>query len=144
MRQEKNSVLEKLGIGIWYKTTYARTITEADIIEMSRISGDFAPIHINKEFADKTLFKGCIVHGVFTEALLSAAMSKLPGIVITIDQSIRFLKPVKAGDTITAIVEVTDISVGKAIITLKQTCLNQNSEVVVDGEGKCKIYLPPD
>ncbi|MFC1920702.1 MaoC family dehydratase [Chloroflexota bacterium] len=143
MTTKDNSVLRELNINIGNKTSYAKTITETDILDIARISGDFASIHIDKEFASKTLFNDCIAHGVFSQALLSAAMAKLPGIVITITQYVRFLKPIRAGDTITAVVEVTDLRTAEAIITLKQTCYNQNNEVVVDGEGKCKLYMPP-
>ena len=136
-------ILEKLGVDIGYKTTHVKTVTEADINLFAEVSGDFNPVHISEEYARKTFFDGRIAHGVIAIGLLSAAMAKLPGLVVFLSQSVRFLKPVRIGDTITAIAEVIETRKDKGIVTLKITCINQEGETVVDGEATCRLYQPP-
>ena len=143
MVEEGSSILEKLGVDIGFKTTHIKTITEADIKLFADVSGDFNPVHMNEEYAKKTLFGGRIAHGVIALGLLSAAMAKLPGLSVFLSQSVKFLKPVRIGDTITAIVEVTESRPDKGIVTLKNNCVNQNGEMVVEGEATVRIYEEP-
>ena len=143
MAEKDTSILEKLGVDIGYKTTHMKTVTEADINLFAEVSGDFNPVHISEEYAKKTFFGGRIAHGVIAIGLLSAAMAKLPGLVVFLSQSVRFLKPVRIGDTITAIAEVIEARKEKGIVTLKNTCINQEGETVVEGEAMCRLYQPP-
>jgi len=143
MAEKDVSILDKLGVDIGYKTTHVKTITENDIELFAEVSGDFNPVHVSEEYAKKTFFGGRIAHGALAQALLSAAMAKLPGLVIFLSQSVRFLKPVRIGDTITAIAEVIDTRRDKGIVTLKNTCINQNGETVVEGEATCRLYEAP-
>ena len=101
------------------------------------------PIHMDEEYAKKTLFGGRIAHGVISLGLLSAAMAQLPGLPIFMSQSVKFVKPVSIGDTITASVEVIDMRPDKGIVTLKNTCANQEGEVVIEGEAKCRLFERP-
>jgi len=143
MVEKSESILDKLGVDIGFKTTHMKTITEADINHFAEVSGDFNPVHMREEYAKKTFFRGRIAHGVIPIGLLSAAMAKLPGLVIFLSQSVRFLKPVRIGDTITAIAEVIDTQRDKGIVTLKNTCVNQNEETVITGEATVRLYEPP-
>lgn len=143
MTEKSESILDKLGVDVGFKTTHMKTITEADIVLFAGVSGDFNPVHMCQEYAKKTFFGGRIAHGVIPIGLLSAAMAKLPGLVIFLSQSVRFLKPVRIGDTITAIAEVIDTRRDKGIVTLKNTCINQSGETVVEGEATCRLYEAP-
>lgn len=143
MAEREMSILEKLGVDVGYKTSHMKTVTEADIVLFAGVSGDFNPLHVCEEYAKKTFFEGRIAHGALAQALLSATMAKLPGLVIFLSQSVRFLKPVRIGDTITAIAEVIETRPDKGIVTLKNTCTNQKGETVVEGEAACRLYLPP-
>ena len=143
MAEEDMSILEKLGVDIGYKTTHAKTITEADIIQFAEVSGDYNPVHMSEEFAKKTFFEGRVAHGVIAIGLISAAVAKLPGLVILLSHSSRFLKPVRIGDTITAVAEVVNTREDKGIVTLKNTCTNQNGEVTVEGETVARLYEAP-
>ena len=137
------SILDKLGVDVGYKTTHTKTITEADIVLFAGVSGDFNPVRIAEEYAKKTMFGGRIAHGIIAVALVSPSVAKLPGLVILISQSSRFLKPVRIGDTITAICEVTAARKDKGIVTLKSTCANQKGEVVLEGETVVRLYEAP-
>jgi len=143
MAEESIPILDKLGVDIGYKTTHTKTITEADINGFADISGDFNPVHMDEEYAKKTFFGGRIAHGIIPVSLISAAGAKLPGLVILLSHSSRFLKPVKIGDTITAEAEVTAARKDKGIVTLKTTCTNQNGEMVVDGETTVRLFEAP-
>jgi 3-hydroxybutyryl-CoA dehydratase len=141
MTQE--SILEKLGVDVGTKVSHVKTITEADIVLFAGVSGDFNPVHVCEEYAKKTFFGSRIAHGVIPMGLLSAAMAKLPGLVIFLSDSNRFLAPVRIGDTITATGEVTNVRKDKGIVTLRATCTNQKGEKVVEGEWTVRLYEAP-
>jgi 3-hydroxybutyryl-CoA dehydratase len=113
------------------------TVTVEDIEMFGKMSGDYNPLHFNEVWAKTTMFKGRIAHGLLTAAFVSTAIGmKLPGPgTIYLGQSMKFRKPVRIGDTITARVEVASKNDEKERITLKTTCVNQDNEVVLDGEA---------
>jgi 3-hydroxybutyryl-CoA dehydratase len=143
MVEKAKTLLEKLGVDVGYKTSHVKTISESDIDGFADISGDFNPVHMSEEYAQQTVFSGRIAHGVIAVALLSAAIAKLPGLVILLSNSSRFLKPVRIGDTITALAEVTNTRKKSGIITLKSTCTNQNGKAVVESETTVRLYEAP-
>ncbi len=143
MAEKSGSILDKLGVDIGFKTTHEKTITEKDIDNFAEVSGDFNPIHMSQEYAEKTFFGGRIAHGVISIGLISAALAKIPGLVIYLSQTVKFLKPVRIGDTITVIAEVVEARKDKGIITLNNTCLNQGGETVVEGESVLRLYEVP-
>lgn len=115
-----------------------KTITEADVVNYAGLSLDINPIHLNNEYAKKSIFKERIAHGMLTSGLISAVLgTKLPGEgSIYLSQTLKFVAPVKIGDTVTAKAEIIDINSEKRIVTLKTTCVNQDKNIVVDGEAK--------
>ena len=143
MTEKDMPILDKLGVDIGYKTTHVKTVTEKDIELFAEVSGDYNPVHMQEEFARKTFFGGRIAHGVFALGLLSAAGAKLPGLIILLSMSSKFLKPVKIGDTITAVAEVVAARKDKGIVTLKNTCTNQSGEVVIEGETMVMLSEAP-
>jgi len=144
MAEGEISVLDKLGVDIGYKTSVTKTITETDIVMFAGISTDLNPLHINENYAKKTFFGSRIAHGVLSLALVSAAGTELPGLVILLSMSGKFLKPVRIGDTITAATEVVAVRKDKAIVTMQTNCTNQNGEVVVEGETVVKLLEEPE
>ncbi|MBA2352881.1 MAG: MaoC family dehydratase [Burkholderiales bacterium] len=72
--------------------SFAKTITEADIVLFAGVSGDNNAMHINEEFASSTQFQGRIAHGMLTASVISAAIAnKLPGPgTIYLGQNLRF------------------------------------------------------
>ncbi len=119
---------------------YGKTITDADIVMFSGISGDINPAHLNKEFANETIFEGRIAHGMLTASLISTVVgTKLPGPgCIYVNQALRFKAPVRAGDTVTARVTVTKLVPEKRLVELKTVCL-VNKKVVIDGEATVMV-----
>jgi acyl dehydratase len=99
--------------------------------------GDHNPLHSDPDYAAGTPFKEPIAPGVFTAGLISAAIgTKLPGPgAVYLSQSLKFLKPVKLGDVITARVTVVEVLRERNRIRLATVCLNQRGEEVLTGEA---------
>ncbi len=127
-------------IKIGAEASFAKTITEGDVVQYAGITGDFNPIHIDAEYARQSMFKERVAHGMLVSGLISAVLgTQLPGPnSIYLGQELKFTAPVKIGDTVTAVVTVTGKRDDKRIITLKTTVSNQRGEVVVDGSAVVK------
>ncbi|MGO8885530.1 MAG: MaoC family dehydratase [Streptosporangiaceae bacterium] len=127
-------------INVGDEASFAKTITEGDVVQYAGITGDFNPIHINSEYARESMFKERIAHGMLVSGLISAVLgTQLPGPnSIYLGQNLKFTAPVKFGDTVTAVVTVTEKRDDKRIITLKTTVSNQHGDVVVDGSAVVK------
>jgi 3-hydroxybutyryl-CoA dehydratase len=123
----------ELKIGDSAQTT--KTITESDIELFARATGDFNPVHLDQAYAEKTMFKGKIAHGLLSVGLFSAVLGNiLPGHgTIYLSQEVKFLAPVKIGDTITARVEVVEMVPEKNRAKFRTTCTTQDGKLVVDG-----------
>jgi 3-hydroxybutyryl-CoA dehydratase len=132
--------IDKLNIGDTAK--FAKTVSESDIYLYAGITGDFNPAHINEDYAKNTFFKTRIAHGMLSAGFISTVIgNELPGTgSIYVKQDLRFLAPVRIGDTITARVEVIEIMDGKNRVRLKTVCVNQEGRQVLDGEA---IVSPP-
>jgi 3-hydroxybutyryl-CoA dehydratase len=113
----------------------SKTITEADIELFAKATGDFNPVHLDQAYAEKTMFKGRIAHGLLSVGLLSSILGNiLPGHgTIYLSQEVKFLAPVRIGDTITAGVEVIELISEKNRAKFRTTCMNQDGKLVVDG-----------
>ncbi len=127
-------------IAIGDDASFAKTITESDIVHYAGLTGDFNPIHIDAEYARQSMFKERVAHGMLVSGLISAVLgTQLPGPnSIYLGQNLKFTAPVKIGDTVTAVVTVTEKRDDKRIITLQTTVSNQHGEVVVDGSAVVK------
>ncbi len=121
--------------------TFAKTVTDADIVLYSGVSGDTNPVHLDDEYAAATPFKGRIAHGLLTASFISAVLgARMPGPgAIYVSQTLKFKAPVRPGDTVTAKCEVTAIDRAKRRVTLSTTCLVKDKPVV-EGEA---VVMPP-
>jgi 3-hydroxybutyryl-CoA dehydratase len=133
---------EDLEIGM--TDVYSRTITESDIVLFCGISGDTNPIHLNRDYAARTRFRGPIAHGMLSASLISTVLgTKLPGPgVIYVSQNCRFRAPVRAGDTVVARATVTGLMVEKRFAWLETTC-QVGAKVVIDGEAVVMVPSRP-
>jgi 3-hydroxybutyryl-CoA dehydratase len=115
---------------------YAKTISEADVVLFAGISGDVNPVHLNKEFADRTMFRGRIAHGMLTASFISTVIgTKLPGPgCIYVSQNLKFKAPVRVGDTVNARVTITSVDEARGRIAVETTCTVGNV-VVIAGEA---------
>jgi 3-hydroxybutyryl-CoA dehydratase len=124
---------------------FSKTVSESDIYQFAGITGDYNPAHVNEEYAKKTFFKTRIAHGILTAGFISTTIgTKLPGTgSIYVKQTLRFLAPVRIGDTITARVEIIEIMDGKNRVRLKTVCVNQDGTQILDGEAVVSPPKPP-
>ena len=121
---------------------FSKKITEKDLQHFAKATGDFNPIHFDQAYAEKTTFKGRIAHGILSVGFISAVFGNIfpgPG-TIYLSQEVRFLAPVRIGDTITATVEVMEINLEKNRAKFKTVCTNQNGKEVVSGTA---WVMPP-
>jgi 3-hydroxybutyryl-CoA dehydratase len=117
-----------------------KQVTEDDVDTFARVTGDYNPMHVDEEFAEKTTFHKRIAHGMLSAGLISACIgNKMPGPgAIYLNQTLRFNKPVYFGDVLVATVKVERID-QKAhfqIATLSTIVTNQNGDVVTEGEAQ--------
>lgn len=114
-----------------------RVVEEDDLAAFIEAVGDHNPVHRDAHYAATTPFKGPIVPGIFTAGLISAVIgTQLPGPgAIYLSQSLKFVKPVRAGDVITARVEVLEVIRERNRIRLGTVCVNQRGEEVLSGEA---------
>lgn len=137
--------IEQLSIG--QTASFSKTVTESDIYLFAGVTGDINPAHVNEAYASKTFFKGRIAHGMLSAGFISAVLGMQlpgPGTIIYLEQNLRFLFPVRPGDTITATVEVVDLDPTKNTALLRTICTNQDGKQVVDGLAKVKPPLPTE
>jgi 3-hydroxybutyryl-CoA dehydratase len=132
--------IDQLKVGDTAK--FSKTISESDVYLFAGVTGDLNPAHINEDYAKDTYFKTRVAHGMLSASFISTVIgTMLPGPgTIYMRQEVSFLKPVKIGDTVTAIVEIAEIMADKKRIRLKTYCINQEDKKVVDGEA---IVSPP-
>jgi 3-hydroxybutyryl-CoA dehydratase len=116
--------------------SFAKTVTEADILLFSAVSGDINPVHLDAEYAATTPFKGRIAHGMLSAGLISAVLgTKMPGPgTIYLNQSLRFRAPVHIGATVTAKVTITKLEPERKRVTLETVC-TVGGKTVVEGEA---------
>ena len=114
-----------------------KIVTQEDIEKFADLSGDHNPIHLDEEHAKGTRFGRRIAHGMLTSSLISNVIgNELPGVgSIYLSQTLQFLAPVFAGDTITARATVTSVREDKPIVKLETVCSNQREEIVIKGEA---------
>jgi acyl dehydratase len=114
-----------------------RVVEQAEIASFVRAVGDYNPVHSDPAYAAGTPFKAPIAPGIYTAGLISAVIgTQLPGPgAIYLSQSLKFHKPVKAGDRITARVEITEVLRERNRIRLHTVCVNQQDEDVLSGEA---------
>ena len=121
-----------------------KTVTETDVILYAGITGDNNPVHINDIEAKASRFGQRLVHGMLTAGFISAVLGTcLPGRgAIYMGQTLKFLRPVHIGDTVTAIGEVIAKNEEKRQITMHTTVVNQDGKMVIDGEALA--FLPAE
>lgn len=117
----------------------SRAITVRDIELFTELSGDRNPIHYDAELAERTRFGGIVVQGGVTTAILNAVVAEeLPGpgsVFLQLD--LRFLAPVRPGDTITGSVTVTSLRDDKPVTGLDVAVVRDDGTVAVDGAAVC-------
>ncbi|WP_417259462.1 MaoC family dehydratase [Celeribacter sp.] len=113
-----------------------KVVTDRDIELFAEVSTDRNPVHLDDDYARDTIFEGRIAHGMLTAGLISAVIGEqLPGHgTIYLGQTLKFMAPVRPGDTVLAEVTVTDIIHAKRRVSLECRC-TVGDTVVLKGEA---------
>ena len=120
------------------RAEFEKTVTAEDVDAFARVTGDTNPLHRDAAYAAKTRFKEPIAHGMLSAGYISAVLgTKLAPscCAVYVSQTLRFIRPVKIGDTIKAVAEVKGVEPEKRLYTIETDCFNQHGEPVVKGEA---------
>lgn len=87
------------------------TVSEQDVVDFARVSGDNNPLHMDEDYAKTTQFKGRIAHGALSASYISAILGNdLPGPgAVFMELNLKFVRPVRIGDTVTSTAEVIEM-----------------------------------
>jgi len=129
-------------INIGDSASVSKTVSETDVYLFAGITGDLNPAHTNEVAASKTMFGGRIAHGMLSAGFISAVLGmQLPGPgTIYLGQELKFTKPVRIGDTVTATCTVVEKDDAKNRLKLETICTNQDGDIVVKGMA---TVMPP-
>lgn len=132
--------IEEMKLGDCASVT--KTVTETDVYLFAGITGDLNPAHTDEVSASQTRFGGRIAHGILGAGFISAVLGmKLPGPgTIYLGQELKFTKPVRIGDTITATCTVKELLPEKNIAKFETVCTNQRGDTVITGMA---TTMPP-
>ncbi len=128
--------------------TYGRTLTEADVVIFASMTGAVNPLFLDEEYAKRTRFGGRIAPGLLTLSVVLGLIYQLPqgffteGFVALLEARGSFLAPVKAGDTLSARVRVSEkkeVSGGRGIVVLSYQAFNQGGQKVSEGEFRIMV-----
>ena len=130
---------EDLQLGM--EASFARTVTEQDIVTFAAVTGDKNPVHLDAAYAAKTMFKERIAHGMLTAGYISAVFGmELPGPgAIYVSQTLNFRGPVKIGDKVIAMVRVAELIAAKRRARFDCVCSVDGKPVL---EGEAILMVP--
>ena len=122
-----------------------RKITEKDIDNFAKLTGDNNPVHTNLDFAKKTIFKQKVAHGFLSASLISTLIAtKLPGPgSIYLSQNLKFLAPVFIDDLVRVKVTVEEIDQEKKKVKLQTECF-KNEKKIISGEAVVLVNSKKD
>jgi CBS domain-containing protein/acyl dehydratase len=121
-------------IDVGDRLRFAKTLDDEEVREFADASGDTNRLHLDEEYAAGTRFGRRIVHGTLVAGTISAALARLPGLVIYLSQELSYLGPVDIGERVTAECEVVE-DIGRDRYRLSTAVSDSDDETVVDGEA---------
>ena len=98
-------------LAVGMQVAIQNTVSEQDVIDFARVSGDYNPLHMDEEYAKTTQFKGRIAHGALSASYISAILGNdLPGPgAVFMELNLKFVRPVRIGDTVISTAEVIEM-----------------------------------
>ena len=121
---------------------FTRTLADEDVQAFARASGDTNPLHLDDEYAEQTRFGGRIAHGTLVGGLISAALARMPGLVVYLSQNLEFRNPVPVGGRVTADCEIVE-DLGNSQYRLS-TVVRDDGTTIIDGEAVVLIDDVPE
>ena len=129
----ENRTFDEIRVGD--SASLVRTLTDQDLRLFAAVSGDVNPTHVDEEYARRFLSGRLVGHSLWSGALISGVLgTKLPGPgTVYVSQDLRFLGPVRVGDTVTATVTARAKRADGHIVEFDCRCVNQHGEAVAAG-----------
>jgi len=121
-------------IGVGDTVRFPKTLSAADTEAFAAASGDTNRLHPDEGFAAASRFGERIAHGTLVVETVSAALARLPGLIVDLSQDVSYLGPVPVGARVTAECEVVG-SLRKGRFRLTTAVRTDDGETVVDGEA---------
>lgn len=139
---------DEIEIGDSY-TSPGRTVTEADLVNFSALTGDWYPLHTNIEWAKSSIFGERVAHGLLVLSYAFGLLPLEPGPIVAFYgmDKVRFFLPTKIGDTIKVTSELKEKEErgdDLGLATFHMTILNQRDEVVAKTINKVLLKRRPD
>jgi len=131
--------LEQIQVGQTFELTH--TITQEDVNAFAALTGDYNPVHMDPQFAKRTLFGKPVVHGMLTASFISTMIGLFipgPGALWT-SQTIEFLNPTYIGDVIKVMAKVRAKSAATRMISLEISIFNQDDTKLVAGDSTVRL-----
>lgn len=136
-----------LAIGDWWETG-GIMVTEAQIQAFAGVSGDFYDVHMDDAFAQDMGFEGRIAHGLLVVSLVDGLKTRATvqlEIIASLGWDMRFDKPVRAGDRLSARFRITELretsTSGRGIATLEVAVRNQHDVKVQSGRHQTMVMM---
>ena len=130
---------EELQVGDEFVHLPARTVTETDNLLFTTLTVNTQPLHLDEEFAKRTVHGKILVNSIFTLGLvigLSVSDTTLGTTIgnLGFDKT-TFPNPVFIGDTISASTKVLEkreskTKTDRGIVTFEHTARNQHNDIV--------------
>ena len=130
----------RAALSVGDRVEFSKRLTDDDVRSFATASGDTNPLHLDDEYAEETMFGERIVHGTLVSGLISAALARLPGLVVYLSQDEEFHNPVSIGDRVTAECEIVE-DLGGNRYRLRTTVTN-GEETAIDGEAVVMLDEP--
>jgi 3-hydroxybutyryl-CoA dehydratase len=138
----ENKGMDALPIGTVERMS--KTISEADVYAFAGITGDFYGVHVDEEFAKKTRYGTRIAHGALLVGFISTVMGKIAAKIpppggVSYRYDIKFVAPVKFGDTVTTELKIAEKNTERREIISQILSTNQRGEKVLEGKTVLKV-----
>jgi phosphate acetyltransferase len=137
-----NVTFDELTVG--QSAALSHVLTQRDVELFAAVSGDVNPAHMSPAYADASLFHGVVAHGMWTGGLISTVLgTMLPGPgTIYLGQDLKFLHPVRLGDTVNVRLTVSGKQADKPVVTFDCQVTNERGETVATGTST--VLAPTD
>ncbi|MGN6743662.1 MAG: MaoC family dehydratase [Amnibacterium sp.] len=144
---------EELEEDVRYLHSPSRTVTEADNVLFTTLTGNTQSLHLDAEWARGTEFGERLVNSMWTlSTLIGLSVAQLTQGTIVAQlgiRDVRFPAPVRVGDTITAESRVVErrpsaSRPAQGVVVFEHTARNQRGEVVAVAVRTALMHRMPE
>lgn len=122
------------GLDVGDRASFTKTLTESDVETFAEATGDTNRVHLEADFAEQTRFGERIVHGALVTGVISAALARLPGLIIYLSQQVTYSAPVHLDEHVTAHCSVVE-DLGRNRYRLETSVQTDAGDTVIDGQA---------